>query len=450
MRSHPRPDPVVDILGIGFGPSNLALAIAVTEHNESTAMTPLTVEFLERKPQFQWHRGMLLDGATMQVAFLKDLVTLRNPVSRFGFVPYLHAKDRLIDFINHKSLFPSRIEFHDYLAWCAEQMRHVVSYGVEVVSCRPVEQDGLVNHYEVVARDVATGETLVRQARNLVVAPGLTPRMPATIAPGPRVWHSSTFLDNLARLDVDSGPQRFVVVGAGQSAAEVTDHLHRSFPGAEVYAVFSRFGYSQSDDSPYANRIFDPATVDVFHRAPEEVRTALLRYHANTNYSVVDVDLIESLYRRAYEEKVQGVERLHFFNVSQPTGVRETDDAVEVTVRHADSGRQSVVRAAALVCATGYRATDPRTVLGEVAPLLWTDEQDRLLVERDYRVVTGPEVLAGVYLCGGTENTHGITSSLLSNTAVRAGEILAAVLKRLDYDSTTRPQPANEADPARN
>ncbi|MQA96383.1 MAG: L-lysine 6-monooxygenase, partial [Streptosporangiales bacterium] len=40
-----------------------------------------------------------------------------------------------------------------------------------------------------------------------------------------------------------------------------------------------------------------------------------------------------------------------------------------------------------------------------------------------------------IYLQGGTEHTHGITSSLLSNTAVRAGE-LASTLER-----SNRPAP---------
>ena len=44
---------------------------------------------------------------------------------------------------------------------------------------------------------------------------------------------------------------------------------------------------------------------------------------------------------------------------------------------------------------------------------------------RDYRVVTELTPGPGIYLQGGTEHTHGITSSLLSNTAIRAAEILA-------------------------
>ena len=37
MDSSRTDSPVVDVLGVGFGPSNLALAIAVTEHNGPTA-----------------------------------------------------------------------------------------------------------------------------------------------------------------------------------------------------------------------------------------------------------------------------------------------------------------------------------------------------------------------------------------------------------------------------
>ena len=35
---------------------------------------------------------------------------------------------------------------------------------------------------------------------------------------------------------------RFIVVGAGQSAAEVTDYLHTTFPDAEVHGVFAKYG----------------------------------------------------------------------------------------------------------------------------------------------------------------------------------------------------------------
>lgn len=43
---------------------------------------------------------------------------------------------------------------------------------------------------------------------------------------------------------------------------------------------------------------------------------------------------------------------------------------------------------------------------------------------------TAPDVAAGIYLQGGTERTHGLTSTLLSTTAIRAGEIHRPLLAR--------------------
>ena len=40
-----------DLIGVGFGPSNLALAIAVGEHN-STAQAPVSALFFERQKRF--------------------------------------------------------------------------------------------------------------------------------------------------------------------------------------------------------------------------------------------------------------------------------------------------------------------------------------------------------------------------------------------------------------
>jgi L-ornithine N5-oxygenase len=43
-------------------------------------------------------------------------------------------------------------------------------------------------------------------------------------------------------------------------------------------------------------------------------------------------------------------------------------------------------------------------------------------------VSTAADVRCGIYLQGGTESTHGLSSSLLSNAAVRAGEVLTSIL----------------------
>lgn len=401
-------EPVLDLAGIGFGPSNLALAIAVEEH-----ALPVRARFFERQARFGWHRGMLLEDATMQVSFLKDLVTLRNPTSTFSFLCYLRDRGRLIDFVNHKNLFPLRKEFHDYFEWAAERVAHHVSYGVPVSQVR-ADGDG----FEIVA-----GEESVR-ARNLVLATGLEANLPEGIEAGERIWHNK---DLLTRVEGLRDPRHVVVVGAGQSAAEAVAFFHDRFPEAEVHGVFARYGYSPADDSPFANRIFDPAAVDDFYAAPEDVKRKLMGYHANTNYGVVDQDLIEELYRRVYREKVVGRQRLSLHNTSRLTEVNPDGKCV---IESLADGGQLPVDADVIVYATGYRPANPVGLLGEVADACERDERGRLKVTRDYRVVTSKDVPGGIYLQGGTEHTHGITSSLLSNTAVRVGEILESILRR--------------------
>jgi L-ornithine N5-oxygenase len=420
-------------VGVGFGPANLALAVAIEEHNTGEHNTGghnagvgpgerVDALFLERQPEFGWHRGMLIDGTVMQVSFLKDLATMRNPVSVYGFVSYLHSRGRLVDFINHKTLFPTRVEFHDYLSWVADRMRHTVRYGQEVVAVRQV--GALV---EVESRDVATGRTSTVRARNVVFGVGLSPVLPEGVQRSARVWHSSELLHRAAELE-GTDPGRLVVIGAGQSAAECTDYLHGAFPGAEVCAVFTRYGYSPADDSPYANRIFDPDAVGEFFAADPDVKATLMAYHRNTNYAVVDLELIEELYRKAYMEKVLGRQRLRMVNARRVVDVAESADGVRVRVRSLLDGSSEVLAADAVVFATGYEPGDIRPLLGELDRYCLRDDDGLPVVKRDYRMRTHSNVHCGLYLQGGTEHSHGITSSLLSNVAVRSGEILASVL----------------------
>jgi L-ornithine N5-oxygenase len=418
-------DDTSDIVAVGFGPANLALAIAVHEHNATAEPgRRLRAAFLERQPRFGWHRGMLLADATMQISFLKDLVTLRNPASRFTFLTYLHERSRLVDFINHKTLFPTRLEFHDYLEWAAAEFAGQVAYGTTVTGIRPVVDGERVVALDVVA-DGPDGE-VVRRARNVVIGTGIEPVLPHGVTRSARVWHSSELLDRLA------GPEgraaaSFAVIGAGQSSAEVAAYLHQQVPDSQVHAVFSRYGYSPADDTPFANRVFDPAAVDEFFTAPESVKEKFLHYHGNTNYSVVDVELIEDLYRRVYRERVAGHRRLHIHHLSQVTGVEDRDKSVLLRVRAMAGETRQELEVDVVVCATGYRPMEPGAVLGGAAELCKRAGTGLFRIERDYRITTGDNVHCGIYLQGGTEHSHGLSSSLLSTSAVRAGEIVESV-----------------------
>lgn len=432
-----RPPPaelgVHDLVGIGFGPSNIALAIAIEEHNATVpAAAALRCIFLEKQPSFSWHRGMLLDGATMQVSYLKDLVTLRNPASDYSFLSYLHCQDRLIDFVNHKTMYPLRHEFHDYLEWAAGRLANLVEYGTEVIGLRPVLRGGEVAYVDVVSRPSGSDESgalVVRRARNVVLAAGLAPYVPDDYTLDERIWHNNELLFHIERMPALSHG-RFVVLGAGQSAAEVTEYLHTNYPTAEVCTVFSRYGFTPADSSPFVNQIFDPAAVDDFFAASPDVRRMLIDYHRGTNYSAVDGDLIDSLYRRVYQERVRGPQRLRILRTSRVVTHERLADGVRLTVESHTTGERQVLDADILVLATGYRPRDPRVLLDGLGDVCALDTEGRPRVNRDYSVVTTASTTAGIYIPGATEYSHGISSTLLSNVAVRAGEILSSILAR--------------------
>ncbi len=173
-----------------------------------------------------------------------------------------------------------------------------------------------------------------------------------------------------------------------------------------------------------ARRRDQSGAVDELHRAPAEVRADLLARHRSTNYSVVDIELIDELYRAEYAERVSGDRRLFMRRASSVDSVVDTATGINVVVRDHISGATDTLECDALVLATGFEPAPLRPILGELAPTQ-TAEQ---IVSRDYRLATPATVTAGIYLQGGTEKTHGITSSLLSNVAVRAGEILDSVV----------------------
>jgi L-ornithine N5-oxygenase len=131
----------VEILAIGAGPSNLALAVAVEELAPPQVASDTLV--IERYESIVWQRGMLLPWTQSQVSFLKYLVTLRNPLSRFSFINYLHSVGKQDDFIDMASFLPFRLEISDYLQWVAKSLAMVrIEYSRDCAGIEPVMGDG--------------------------------------------------------------------------------------------------------------------------------------------------------------------------------------------------------------------------------------------------------------------------------------------------------------------
>src|SRR6266498_4110456 len=107
-----------DVVGAGLGPFNLSLAALVEP------LSDIRARFFETRPSFQWHCGIMVPGAQLQVSFLKDLVTLVDPTSAFSFLSYLASEGRLYRFLIAHADSCSRQEFERYYQ-CAAAGRRV-------------------------------------------------------------------------------------------------------------------------------------------------------------------------------------------------------------------------------------------------------------------------------------------------------------------------------------
>jgi L-ornithine N5-oxygenase len=423
----------LDVLGIGFGPANLALALCL-EEQPAERRGPRSL-FLERKPGYDWHPDMLLAGAEVQVTFLKDLVTMRNPQSRFTFLNYLRLHGRLLDFVNLRSWFPTRMEFNHYYRWVAGQLAHRVQYSRDVVSVVPVHgDDGRVGLLRVAARQNQNGHLEEHLTRNLVVATGGVPFIPPGVNIGAtdRVFHSCDFLQRTRRCFPDqAAPYRFIVVGSGQSAAEIFQYLYSNYPNATVTATMRRFAYKPADESEFVNELYSPLMTDVIFGLPAAERRGLQQAHADTNYSAVDLELIRSIFRALYQRKVAGDTRVKVRSMLELREVEPQGDGIVATLWDRVAARPEVMEADGMVLATGFERPQHHPLLRDLAPYLLTTATGAYQVERDYRVRSAPAFAPGIYLQGFCESSHGISDSVLSVLPARSQEITESILGAL-------------------
>lgn len=251
-------DEAHDMICVGFGPASLAIAVALQDALEPLSTQPgrakPKVRFLERQPHFAWHAGMMLPGAKMQISFIKDLATLRNPRSKFTFMNYLHEKRRLVSFTNLGTFLPERMEYEDYMRWCAGHFEDVVDYDTTVTSIKPAKLSTgtKVECFQVESWNRRREEFVLLRARHVVIAVGGRPNIPKCLSiDSPRVIHSSTYATQASNMfSPDSPPKSIAVIGGGQSAAEVFHNIHSRFPSSKSYLIVRDSALRPSDDSP--------------------------------------------------------------------------------------------------------------------------------------------------------------------------------------------------------
>ncbi len=147
----------------------------------------------------------------------------------------------------------------------------------------------------------------------------------------------------MAKQPCSSGkPMKIAIIGGGQSAAEAFIDLNDSYPSVQADMILRASALKPADDSPFVNEVFAPKFTDLIYSREHAERERLLREYHNTNYSVVDTDLIERIYGVFYRQKVSGIPRHAFRCMTTVERATATAQGIELALRDAGSGELSV------------------------------------------------------------------------------------------------------------
>lgn len=434
---------VNDLVAVGFGPSGIALAAAIEDHDDAhPEARPLDAVYLERQADSAWQPNQVLPGTDIQHHFLRDLATPRDPRSRFSFPNFLLQSGRFYPFTLLGG-YVSRLEWSEYVRWASEQTRTPARYNQEVVRIDPVEDsDGVVRTARVVSRDLRDGSTHEHLGRNVVMAIGHQPHVPKVFQAGlgERVFHASEYLPRLNALRERGRPSRFAVIGAGQTAGEIVMHLANEDPEAHVHSLVRHGGFKMYELGHFSNEVYFPAETDYVYGLEGEAREGALAQARATNYSAVDPDLSTALYQAVYQDQLTGKHRLHMHRRTDVTDVTVSEGGVRLETTEVNTGESGVLEVDAVVLCTGYTEPAFPEQLTPFMPHLRLDEEGRPEVTRAYQAWTDESCQVGIYLDGITEWRHGVASATsFSQMAAKADTVhqdLRATLARQEAART--------------
>lgn len=431
-------DTTVDLLGVGIGPFNLSLAAL------ADGVPGLDALFVEQRAAFHWHPGLMVDGATLQVPFLADLVSLVDPTSRWSFLNYIRNQERLFPFYFAERFHIPRAEYDAYCRWVSERLPSCrFGHRADTVSW---DEDRQAYEVECTLLDGA-GRPSGRErvfARHLALGVGTAPHVPEPLRglvedPGTPVLHSADYLAHRDRLLT---APHVTVVGAGQSGAEVLLDLLRARPqGREGLMWLARTpAFAPMEYSKLGLEHFTPDYTRYFHRLPQDARDRLLpgqwQLHKGISAETL-ADIHDELYRRVLPGPGNWPDVTLTPGVAV-TGAAPRDGRVELALRHVEEGSETRLRTDAVVLATGYAERPVDTLLEPLRPHLARDAAGRPLVGTDQRLALDEKAGGSVFVQNAERHTHGVGTPDLGLAAWRSAVILNTLTGRDAYPLPSR------------
>lgn len=408
--------PILDLAAIGIGPFHLSLAAHLN------AIPAAKAAFFDDKPGFDWHPGMMLEGVELQTSFMKDLVTATLPTSPWTFASYLVSQKRFYEFLNADFDAIPRREFARYLSWVAAGLDNL-HFGQPVREVR--FEDGVFH----IRLDGGT-----RLAHNLSLGVGLKPNIPdwAQTAPRDTCFHTSEAAYRLAGLK----GRRIVVIGGGQSGAEIMQHL-LSLPDAadqSIAWISRRQNFQTLDDSPFTDEFFTPHYVERFHALPRSRKQATVAQQKLAGDGI-SASTLRAIYQKSYALRhLSGREHdFAFMPHREVLDLRNEGGEFRLIMRNGFDGSVEMTGADTIVLATGYTFTVPE-FLAPLAERLDLDERGLYQLREDFSVEWDGPAAARIFALNAGRHSHGIAEPQLSLMAWRSAVIVNALLGRGHFD----------------
>ncbi|WP_306055162.1 lysine N(6)-hydroxylase/L-ornithine N(5)-oxygenase family protein [Natronococcus wangiae] len=412
---------VHDVVGVGLGPFNLGLAAMVDDLEED-----VDAVFLERDAEFRWHEGMLLEGTTLEVPFLADLVTLADPTNPHSYLNYLRETGRIYEFYFYETFQIPRREYDDYLRWAAERLESC-RFSREVTAVRWNDDE----HYVVTAEHPETGERFEYRGENLALGIGSRPRVPDHLRGHPEsdVFHTARYRHNRHRaLEADS----ITVVGSGQSAAEVfQDLLERQPEGGYRLDWLTRSdGFFPMEYSKLGLQHFTPEYARYVYELPQEVKDELVP-NQDLLYKGVDpgtsAEIYDLLYRRSIGDREPDV---GLFAMTEVRNIEPVGDAYALDCHQWQAGESFVHESDVVILGTGYERPIPDFLEPLEDRIEW-DDRGRFGVTEDRRLEI--DATGDVFLQNAELHTHGVGVPDLGLGCYRNAKFVNRLVSREAY-----------------
>jgi lysine N6-hydroxylase len=397
---------------VGIGPSNLSLAALLTE-------APITSLFLEKREGINWHANQLINRSKLQNAYLRDLVSLINPCSKFSYVNFLHAKGRLYEFLNADFDQVYRKEFEQYLRWCAEKLDNL-HFAEEVVD---ISWEDELFH-------VTTNSGSAYLAQHVVLGSGRQPNIPdCAKINSPSIFHSCDYLKQKPKLVNKS----VTIIGGGQTGAEVMFDLltdPQCMP-SEINWVSARSNFLPLDDSPFVNEYFSPDYINSFIKKDLAIRERIIKDQilASDGISMETLrQLYKALYYNIHLEQDGERRKVHLHPGRRLMDISaKGHDVFDLRLEHTITSESSKLsNVETVILCTGFR-NNSLQYISKLEPHIVLNESREPIVNNDYSLQTrlGKN---RIYIQNRARGSHGISDPNLSTMAWRSAVIINSIL----------------------